>query len=1334
MVGLSRLSPIHQERFTVAWNPVRIKNYTFSQDLTAFTALTDVGSESIHSGLKQAGSTVTHVTTTTTTQVGGRKGTEVQKTEQSTTSREGIMQPQRSLSIFSQAAAGVHRKSFSSTVVAAETQRSVALSESSFDYVHEKLSFMEDSYHQQKAGILELLGGEHQKYKFSREEQFQTIQTENEKLLQQVSASSTRITQLEIQLSFYLDSGSGTASQSDELDSIITTVTTITTTVTTTITGVTTQIERWKDTAARNKGQITISKTDLDQLLSSLSNTSSRMTELLQLYTELSRNSNSVRRELHVALSLHEQKDSTIATLTAQVTRWESADSEKARQMTALREDNDSLRSHITELERRLEQTDDGVSEDLVSLRRELQTKTLLIEERDAEVARLKQSDDEKTRQIATARQDYQNLQRDSSSRIAEFQERLKERSEESNSVRRELQVNKSLVEEKERTIVVLNTEVEKWKRLDATKTEQLDAERQAKQKLQLDFAASSSQKTDLKERWDVQSNEIASLRIEFQTKVSLLAEKEHTITSLTTRLEQAEREHGLNAELLATARKDADQLREKLSVLRDQNADLRKELDAQLTDLGKLRNEFLACGISPDSHIADVSEEKEKKIGELRQALTLATSQNNDLQRSHEALSSELSALRDELTMRTSQYEGTITSLTVQVNQLRTTDAEKTNQIAIALDQVRGLQTEITTSTSEFTTLHTRCTTQSEEITSLNKKLQVMTLSIQERDHDISSLTAERDREMSANAAKAKQIAELQRESSVSTSRLTELRDSCRVHSDELAFVRSELEISLSSNGDKDRKVTTLTNEVAELKRLNILGDERIATARKQVEDLQVDLTKSRSQFAELQRGNSMHSAELDSLREQLEAMESGDNATILSLTAQIKEWKGMCTAKADELTAALRELDQLRLQRESLSSEITELQQVHASQITQWQTLDAAKTAELTAAHEQLKQLRDDLSTSSSQNREYQRSYAAQLDDLRDQVKWCKVSLADKEKELAAARERLEQLQRDLDASFSQNKEYQKSYTVQITELTSQVERWEISHTAKEKELATVRKELEQLQRSCKTHSAELEFFREQLPGISDGSGSSTEDTEEWRTIQTNIKTEVKDYATVINLTTTFDEWLRADAKRAEVLALELERRNKENEELRHKLIVLKEIYIRAPRLKQIFQSETIEVTKLKSALADSQSQLHSVQRFVATADTHPDAAITQMLQKLNAEVQQNTMLIAEIIAKEFRRQETKATKEQLSATQKVSKYLGQNLADYLAHMTDDDDGVVLYLSIAFQAYFTYYLRDIISSWTLKEEHNAFINEMYEQLQQKGKTSNFESHRLSC
>jgi hypothetical protein len=290
----------------------------------------DIDSETVDSGFNRAEHIVTYVTTTITG-VEERKGTDVRKAGESATARDSTVQPRKGVSTMpSRTSSGqqqyevqssvqgrVQRKAsfcqethlpvvtearqspniYSASKVV-DSRRSTGLSEPMHNSVLDQLLHIQRLHREEKDCILDFVRVDYDDYKRSYEEQLEAFRTENERLVRELSASTSQITVLKIQLSSLGDSyaGLGTALQHDKVDS------TITTTITT-ITTVTTQIERWKHTVARNKGQITISNKELDQLLLDLSTASSQMTELQQNYAGLSRDFSSVRRELQVRLS-----------------------------------------------------------------------------------------------------------------------------------------------------------------------------------------------------------------------------------------------------------------------------------------------------------------------------------------------------------------------------------------------------------------------------------------------------------------------------------------------------------------------------------------------------------------------------------------------------------------------------------------------------------------------------------------------------------------------------------------------------------------------------------------------------------------------------------------------------------------------------------------------------------------------------------------------------------------------------------------------------------------------------------------------------------------------
>ena len=1199
-------------------------------------------SASVESEVKQTGHTVT--TVTATTQVQKQQSASIQKTGQSITSSEVTTYSQGELQ---NSPAGIP----GSTSTAVEVRR-FTLPSKSTSALEDRLIAMEQSHRQeidQLLFILKTRREESQKNEDTYFEQFEALRLEYENVLRQLSVASSETSTLRIQVSSYEASASYV-----EIESTLTTViTTVTTVITTVITTVTTRIEQWRDEVVKNKGKVTVTRVDLEALLSELSKTSSHITKLQESYSALVKESGSVRHRLELTLTLVKEKDSVIATLTA-------------------------------------------------------------------EVARLKQSDVMKTRQIAALREETTMVEQDSS-KLAELQKRYDALSRERDSVVKELQHSKTLIEERGRKIVNLDAEVKKLKRVDATKTEQLDVARHEIEKLRHDYTTVSSQKGTLQKQCDAQTKEITSLRGDITIKVALLAEQEHTITTVTTERDQARGEVEMKEGLLVTMRRDTEQLKQKLVVVQDEKAAFKKQIDAQLIELRKLHEELaqikhlakMPGGQQSDDYvakyIASALKEKEKQLVELRETLVVVTARSHELEKSQEVLSGKVTSLSDELKVKTSQYQGTTDALTVQLNQFKAMSTEKTTELASVITRVQEFQLQVTTLTAQFTELKGRYESQSQEFSSVTKQLQTVTSSEKQKDHEISSLIAERDREKSANVTKAEQITKLQQDLSVTTSELTKLKATWQSQSEELVSVQNKLKVTISSSEKNEREVVALTAAIVELKRANTSSEERITSSRKQVEQLQRELTSTRSRATKLQHDNEIYLKELEYLRKNHTGKPGdGGSASLASLTAQVKEWKELCSTKSEELVIAHKELDEIKHELENLTSQYTHSREELTAQLKRLQEIDVTKTAELTAARTEIDRLHHELNVSSSRITQIQQ-------------------------ELTSKIEYWQQLDSTKEAE----------YKVKVTDLTSQVEHWKHEYDATEEEYDAARKKLQQvqndlqasstrvnqLQQQSDTQSTQLTFFREQFSGVWN---TTVETEEEWRMIQTKIMSEVKDYAAVIQLTNGVDEWM---STRAKALAEELEKRNRENEELRQKLVILRQIYVSAPRIKQIFQSETVEIKKryeeetiaLKTALVESQSQLRGVQRAVATADTYADEALIQILKKLNAEIQQNSTLIADGMAKDYK--SAKVTKAQITA---ASQFVGDNLANCLATMKSGDVG--LYLPIAFQAYFSHYLFHIMSSWTIEKGHNEFIERIYEQLQKSGRSSSFECRGRLC
>ena len=932
--NVSRLPLSHRRRFKLHVNPVRVKKSVSSHELTAFISFADVDTETSVSDLEQTNRIVTYTTATTqvATQVEERKSTiNVQTTEKSTARAEP---PRRDLSIASlggvQGKAASHHETYlpivSSTSMAVETRRYSPPSVSTSTTVEDSLVEIQQLHRQQTEYMINVMRDrleEHEQYTLAIEEQFEATRMENEDLLQQVSTLTYKMKLLEIQLRSYDEPPSP--------DNTITTVTTTITTTITTVTTVTTQIENWRDASIQNEGSITITRTELDELLSNLFDTSSQMATLQDQYTSLSKTFDSVRRELQVASSLNEEKDAKIASLTA---------------------------------------------------------------------------------------------------------------------------------------------EVEELKRLTG-KSEQPDFERQ--EQFQQDLATSTSQITEFQERYAVRTAEMASLSRQIQSTVSRLTQSDAVQPSYSS----------AQADRIAAVRRDTEQLRQVSSELQSEQPTLEK-IHRQLIGI-----QLFTKAKRPDPVIynrkvpkINASLEKETQTAELDQGHVTAISQYNDLQKSHEALSRKVNALLVELSANTSRYEGTISALTVQVNQSRATDTEKTKQLAVSGNQARGLQLKVSALVAQFTELQGRYETQSEELTS----------------------------------------------------------------------VQSKLEITISSNAKNCRDLTEL---IARLRSNIGLGDKRLATALKQAEDLRLELATSNSRIAELQQDNQMQSIELDSLREQVEALVSGVNGTT-ALVAQVEELKRSCATRSKELTTASRNIDQLRQELYNSSSQIAELQKQLSSntkrhqkllaaktaeltvEIQRWEQTDAAKSSELSTARAEMEQLRVDLSASSTQMKQYR----VQIRELTVQIQRWEQTDAAKSSELSAARTEMEQLHVDQSTQM-------KQYRVQIKELTVQIRHWEQTDAAKSSELSAARAEMEQLHVD---QSTQMKQYRVQIKELTvqiqrweqtDAAKSlelrgARAEMEQLRVDLSTSSTQMKQYrAQIRELTVQIRHWEQTDAAKSSELS---------------------------------------------------------------------------------------------------------------------------------------------------------------------------------------------------
>ena len=169
-----------------------------------------------------------------------------------------------------------------------------------------------------------------------------------------------------------------------------------------------------------------------------------------------------------------------------------------------------------------------------------------------------------------------------------------------------------------------------------------------------------------------------------------------------------------------------------------------------------------------------------------------------------------------------------------------------------------------------------------------------------------------------------------------------------------------------------------------------------------------------------------------------------------------------------------------------------------------------------------------------------------------------------------------------------------------------------------------------------------------------------------------------------------------------------------------------------------------EEAQVEKLRRDLSESRSQIAELQRrceaqsrdlgvsnsFLATADKSSDSDIIRVLQRLNAEVEQNVTYMADLLVEgfEFQSMATDSTMEQMSAVQRVTDCMGPMLAHSLGRSTAEDTPMLL--QIALQACLLSQLVHAVSSWVFEPGHNAFIDGISHRLRSIGEGTNARIH----
>ena len=145
--------------------------------------------------------------------------------------------------------------------------------------------------------------------------------------------------------------------------------------------------------------------------------------------------------------------------------------------------------------------------------------------------------------------------------------------------------------------------------------------------------------------------------------------------------------------------------------------------------------------------------------------------------------------------------------------------------------------------------------------------------------------------------------------------------------------------------------------------------------------------------------------------------------------------------------------------------------------------------------------------------------------------------------------------------------------------------------------------------------------------------------------------------------------------------------------------------------------------EYTQIMALLDDRTSELKGAQSFLTTADSFSGTEVLSTLQRLNAEVLQNTAFMAEFMIEAFISEKTASkTEEQVAGAKRASGVIGRSIAHFLGAKKHDDDPILV--QIAFQAYMAYVLQWISRAWMIggDEAQNRFVDSIYEKVRDSG------------
>ncbi|KAG9317026.1 hypothetical protein JVU11DRAFT_1208 [Chiua virens] len=275
------------------------------------------------------------------------------------------------------------------------------------------------------------------------------------------------------------------------------------------------------------------------------------------------------------------------------------------------------------------------------------------------------------------------------------------------------------------------------------------------------------------------------------------------------------------------------------------------------------------------------------------------------------------------------------------------------------------------------------------------------------------------------------RQLQQLQRDLSTSSSLATKLQQYNEMLSTERASIHEQLQTVSSNGDDKDRMIASLSDEIEEWKQLDVTRTEELDAACRNVNQLRLDIAleqrhavESVKELSGAQEKTQRLAKKISSLRHRyqiaLSSIEEKDDM-IATQIAQIEQLKLRDAAQAEELIATRNDLGQLRCDsitnQERHAAESAEL----AAQVEESKRSNAAKVDKLSAAHRDLEQLRSNLAASATQIADVQQRHATKSTELASKVEELKRLNTIQAQDLATAHEKITNMESHRIASSS-------------------------------------------------------------------------------------------------------------------------------------------------------------------------------------------------------------------------------------------------------------------------------------------------------------------------